>query len=226
MEGRALKDATLSLNEKVDGGYDSHLLINQTNPGMNPEENNQMDGVEPQIDAGDDGEGQDEVITLKKSDYDKLNQTLGSLKRENKDLKKPKESALETPKKTDDDGKILERVERMALRTAGITHQDDIELAQKTSKKWGVDIDQLLDDPDFKVKLERQQADRANVEATSDLKGSGNAPSNAKNSSEYWLSKGVPPTPTDVPDSTIRRKIISDMRKSADDGSALQFYNS
>lgn len=194
---------------------------------MNTEENNQADGAEPQIDAGDEGSQQDsEFVQVRKEEYDKLNQTLGSLKRENKDLKKPKDSTQETPTPNATDGNLLEKVERIALRTAGITHQDDIELAQKTAKKWGVDIDQLLEDSDFKVKLERQQTDRANVTATSDIKGSGNAPSNAKSTSEYWLAKGVPPTPADVPDSATRRKIIGDMRRQADSGTGSQFYNS
>lgn len=45
---------------------------------MNPEENNQADGAEPQIDAGDEGDGQDsEFVQVRKEEYDKLNQTLG-----------------------------------------------------------------------------------------------------------------------------------------------------
>ncbi len=192
---------------------------------MNTEENNQADGAEPQIDAGDEG-SEGSFVQVSRDEYEKMNQTLGSLKRELKDLKKPKEPTQETPTSNETDGKLLEKLERIALRTAGVTHQDDIELAQKTAKKWGVDIDQLLEDSDFKVKLERQQTDRANVTATSDIKGSGNAPSSTKSTSEYWLAKGVPPTPADVPDGATRRKIISDMRKQADSGTGGEFYNS
>jgi len=53
---------------------------------MNPEENQEVT-----LDLNEEGEGNEpEVVKVPKADYDKLNQTLGSLKRELKDLKKPK----------------------------------------------------------------------------------------------------------------------------------------
>jgi hypothetical protein len=174
-------------------------------------------------------EGGDEtdVVKLAKADYDKLNQTLGSLKRELKDLKKPKEEPVETAKETktnQPDNSLLQKLERMALRQAGITHTDDIELAQRTAKKWGVDIDEVLSDEDFKVKLEHQQSGRANVEATSNVRG-GVGTSGAKNTPEYWLAKGVPPTATDIPDVKTRRKINVAFYKSGKQES-VKFYNS
>lgn len=171
------------------------------------------------------GQGEAETISISKADYDKLNQTLGSLKKENKDLKKPKDSKEETSKETKSDDALLQKFERMSLRQAGITHSDDIELAQKTAKKWGIDIDEVLEDEDFKVKLERQQTDRSNVEATSKVKGSGQGPSQAKNSPEYWLAKGQPPTPADVPDASIRRKIVREFLKKAQGNGKMEFYN-
>lgn len=152
------------------------------------------------------GGNEAETISLSKSEYEKMNQTLGSLKRELKDLKKPKETQ-ETAKTNQPSDVLLEKLERMALRQAGITHQDDIDLAKKTAKKWGMDIDEVLSDEDFKAKLERQQSGRANVEATSNVRGSGTGSSQAKNTFEYWQAKGVPPTAADIPDAKIRRKI-------------------
>ena len=58
----------------------------------------------------------------------------------------------------------------MALRQAGLSHQDDIDLARSTAKKWGVDLVDVLADDDFKVKLERQQTNRSNADATSNIK--------------------------------------------------------
>lgn len=172
------------------------------------------------------GEGTEvETVSVSKADYDKLNQTLGSLKKEVKDLRKPKEETKETPKETTDNA-LLQKVERMALRQAGITHADDIELAQKTAKKWNMDIDEVLADEDFKVKLERQQTERSNTEATSKVKGSGNGASQAKNIPEYWLAKGQPPTPADVPDATLRRKIVREFLKKAQGNGKMEFYNS
>lgn len=174
----------------------------------------------------EEGESQSETVSVAKADYDKLNQTLGSLKKELKDLKKssdkPKE---EVSKESQPDNAVMQRLEKMALRQAGITHGDDIELAQKTAKKWGMDIDEVLADDDFKVKLERQQTERSNVEATSKVRGSNSGPSQAKNTPEYWLTKGQPPTPADVPDSAIRRKIVSAFLKKARGNGKLEFYN-
>lgn len=166
---------------------------------------------------------QSDTISLSKTEYDKLNQTLGSLKRELKDLKKPKETQETAKTNQPDDNRLLEKLERMSLRQAGITHQDDIELAKNTAKKWGVDIDEVLADDDFKVKLERQQNSRANVEATSNVRGSGST-SQAKFTPEYWIAKGQPPTATDISDRKARAKIIRAMMQNADTA-GKKFYN-
>lgn len=160
-----------------------------------------------------------ETVSIPKADYEALNQTLGSLKREVKDLKKAKEPQ-ETPDKGNSDV-LLEKVERLALRSAGITHPEDVELAKKTAKKWNMDIDEVLSDDDFKVKLERQQTERANVEATSGVKGDGNG-SSAKNTEAYWIAKGTPPTPDQVPDRKTRAKIVRAMMGTS---AGKKFYN-
>lgn len=147
-----------------------------------------------------------ETVSLTKSEYEKLNQTLGSLKRELKDLKKPKEETVKETSTQSDNNPLLERIEKMAIRQAGITEQEDIDLARNTAKKWGVDIDEVLTDPDFQAKLQRQQDARANSIATSNIKG-GAGTSQAKNTPEYWIAKGIPPTPSDVPDRKTRVKI-------------------
>lgn len=173
------------------------------------------------------GEGElgNDIIQLPKSEYDKLNQTLGSLKREIKDLKKPKEEPKqETPaNQTNPDVNILmQKLEKTALRQAGIDHPDDIELARNTAKKWNMDIEDVLADEDFKVKLGRQQDSRSIVNATSNIRG-GNGQAQAKNSPEYWISKGVPPTPSDVPDRAARAKIVKAFMNNAK--SSKVFYN-
>jgi len=170
-------------------------------------------------------EGGDEadIVKVAKADYDKLNQTLGSLKRELKDFKKSKEETKETAQQTKpDENALLQKLERMSLRQAGITEAEDIELARNTAKKWGVDIDEVIADDDFKVKLERQQTARANVKATSGVRG-GAGTSQAKNTAEYWQAKGTPPTPADVPDRKTRQAIVSKMMQAEDSGG--KFYN-
>lgn len=177
------------------------------------------------INNGGEGESQVETVSIPKGDYDKLNQTLGSLKRELKDLKKSQETSKETPtsQTKSEESALLQKIERMSLRQAGITHPDDIELAQKTAKKWGTDIDEVLSDEDFKVKLERQQTSRSNAEATSNIRG-GSSTSSVKNSPEYWIAKGVPPTRDDVPDRKTRAAIGRALMKNAST-SGKTFYN-
>ena len=187
---------------------------------------NQEGGEQP-IEGAGEGEqnGGEDTITISKSEWEKTNQTLGSLKRENKDLKKPKEDpAKETSKTNTDpsDSRLLERLEKTALRTANITHEDDIDLARKTAKKWGMDLEDVLLDDDFKTKLERQQTSRDNLNATSKVKG-GAGTSQAKNTPEYWIAKGVPPTTADVPDRKARAKIARAMMSNAK--TSKTFYN-
>ncbi len=187
--------------------------------------------MEPEKTEGDvitktnEGEGEAETVSVPKKDYDTLNQTLGSLKRELKDLKKSKEETKETPEKTKtDENQLLAKIEKMSLRQAGISNPDDIKLAQDTAKKWGMDIDDVLADEDFKVKLERQQTARANVAATSGVKG-GQGGSQAKNTAEYWIAKGIPPTPNDIPDKSTRQKIVTAVIKAVKQGDNKKFYN-
>lgn len=172
----------------------------------------------------------EEVVSIPKKDYDTLNQTLGSLKRQVKDLTKPKDESKESKETSknhsnqSEDSSVLQRLEKMALRQAGLTHQDDIELARTTAKKWGMEIDEVLVDEDFKVKLERQQTNRSNADASANIRG-GQSTTQAKNTPEFWQAKGTPPTPADVPDRKTRWKIIDTMRKNSSSGSGKTFWN-
>lgn len=192
---------------------------------MNTEENNQAVVVDTTNNEGE-GETNLDTISISKSEYEKLNQTLGSLKREIKDYKKSKDETQETSKKNDKPDEIvrtLERVEKMALRQANITHEDDVELAKNTAKKWNLDLEDVLLDPDFKMKLERQQSERDNLNATSKVKGSGGQ-SQAKLTPEYWAQKkGGPPSAEELPDKVARRKIIRAMM--SDNTPSKKFYN-
>lgn len=128
------------------------------------------------------------------------------------------ESKTQETAKPEDNGLL----KKAFLRSAGITHAEDVELAISTAKKWGMDVDALVDDPDFRVKLERQQTERSNALATSNLKG-GSGDQSAKSTPEYWKAKGTPPTPQDVPDRKLRAKIIRGMMDS--EKGRGKFYN-
>ena len=179
--------------------------------------------VDTETNEVESGTEESNTISIPKSDYEKLNQTLGSMKRELKDLKKSKDDSKETTKQTEPDNRILERMEKLAFKTAGISHEDDVALAKQTAKKWGMDVEDVLGDDDFKLKLERQQTSRNNIAATSGIKG-GAGTSQAKNTPEYWVAKGTPPTAADVPDRKVRAKIARAMMSNAK--SSKQFYNS
>jgi len=199
------------------------LIVNKANKVMDTSTTENDVVIE-----SNEGEGEQEadIVKVPKSEYDKLNQTLGSLKRELKDLKKPKDEQKETPTTNQkSDEVLLQRLERLALGQAGISDPEDVELAQKTAKKWGMDIEEVLRDEDFKIKLEKQQSQRANIVATSNVKG-GTGSSQAKNTPEYWLAKGVPPTPTDVADRATRQKIIRTMLNASKGNGKMKFYNS
>lgn len=187
-------------------------------------ETNQNEVVDSQTNEAE-VESSVETVSVSKKDYDTMNQTLGSMKRQLKDLQKSKEGVNETaPKQTKaDDSVLLQKLERMSLRQAGITHQDDVELARSTAKKWGLDVDEVLADEDFKVKLERQQTQRTNADATSNIK-SGPGTQSAKNSPEYWVAKGHPPTAAEVPDRKARYKIAEALMKNARTNGKT-FYN-
>lgn len=186
---------------------------------MNTEENNQKGGEQPIENAGEGNQEGGEMVSVSKADYDKLNQTLGSLKRENKDLKKPKEEVKETPKTNQPDNSLLEKA---YLRSAGINDPDEVKLALDTAKKWGVSIDSLVDDDDFKIKLEKVRTQKSNELATSGIKG-GAGTSQAKNTPEYWIAKGTTPSATDVPDRKTRVKIAKAFMANAK--SSKTFYN-
>lgn len=186
---------------------------------------NQETAVQSENNGGE-GESSNEVVTLKKSEYETLNQTLGSLKRELKDYKKSKTEQQETTTKPNSDelSSLQERLDKQTVRAAGITHDEDIKLARETAKKWGMSIDDIVFDEDFLAKLERQRTNRSNIEATTNVKGNqGGDGSSAKHKAEYWKAKGVPPTPSDIPDKKVRTSIIREMMK--DSKVTKKFYN-
>jgi len=172
------------------------------------------------------GEGtQTDTISLSKSEYEELvgmKSSYGSLKREFKDLKKALEEKTTTPQQTKA-ADSTDLVVKTYLRTAGITAEDEVELALTTAKKWGIDVDRLVDDEDFKSKLEKHRTNKANLEATSNIRGDKSG-STAKDSADYWLAKGQPPTPDQVPDSKTRRSIARAFMKGSGNG-GKKFYS-
>lgn len=187
---------------------------------MNTENNNQAtDAVVEKVEANT----EENVVKLSKTEYDKLNQDLGSLKRELKEFKKPKETSTQ---QTDPNelSSLQERLDKQTMRAAGISHDEDMKLAKETAKKWNMNIDDIVFDEDFLAKLDKQRTNRSNIEATTDIKGNkGGDGSSAKHKAEYWMAKGTPPSPSDIPDKKVRTSIIREMMKSSK--VTKKFYN-
>jgi len=128
-----------------------------------------------------------------------------------------KKEEVKEPKKSDNG-----LLEKTYLRSAGITEGDEVEFALETAKKWNVDIDKLVDDPDFQLKLERLRTSKANVKATANLRG-GSGSSEVKNSPDFYLSRGTPPSKDEVPDRKTRAKIARAFVASSKN--TKKFYN-
>ena len=140
------------------------------------------------------------------------------IKPEPKDKKKPE-------KKTDktDDSELLQRLDKMSLRSSKITDEDEVELANNFKKRTGLEMDEVIDDDIFIDRLEKLREEKANKVATSNIKG-GAGESKVKDSPEYWEAKGTRPTREDIPDRKTRVKIIRALMKNAKTG-GKQFHN-
>lgn len=176
--------------------------------------------------TNDTGEGESEnesdFVKVSKEEYEKLNQTLGSLKRENKDLKKPKDTTQDTSKSNQNEPKDNSLLQKSYLRSAGIIDSEEVQLALDTAKKWGVEVDSLVDDEDWKLKLEKVRTSKANVAATTKVRG-GNGNAGAKASADTYIQRGTPPTAAEVPNRKERVAIVKKMIADSKDGS--KFYN-
>ena len=186
------------------------------------------------VDENDGGEGAEEneeldgKIQLSKDEYDKLKAseaTIGSLKRELKDLRKSadanKEKSNDTPKNQTEEFGLLQKT---YLRAASITEEDEIELARDIQKKIGIEWDKLVDDDYFQGKLQKLRDAKANAAAADIGRRGGAAPSGAKNTPEYWMQKGDLPDAKTVSDRKTRVSIIQAIKDKQQNAGGT-FYN-
>jgi len=141
------------------------------------------------------GEGKDaDVVTVSKKDWENLNSTLGSLKRDLKDLQKPKEESA-TPKETSQttEPSDLDYGQKALLRaTLNIKGADELQLAKDYMKRAGVDADALEGDDIFMAKLDKLRTTKSNELAAQSTNGRGNTVS-GRSTVEYWIAKGEHP---------------------------------
>lgn len=187
-----------------------------------------QDGAAADTKSGGEGTPTPATIPVSKEEYDllkKVEAEHGSLKRDFKDLKKSVEerekAGTPTKETKPEDSDLLKKA---FLRTAGITTEKEVELALSTAQKWGVPIDVLVEDDDFKAKLDKHRAQESNLAAAAGVKAGSPGQGQAKLEPSYWVAKGVPPTPTDVPDRKTRQKIVREYLKTHK-GGGKTFYN-
>ena len=184
-----------------------------------PPETKQEAPATPEVATEGGAEPESEFVKVPKADYDKLHETVGSLKRELKDTKKSKEEPKEPPSNPGGNDLLQEAF----LTAVGITDDEEVELALQTAKKWDMPINKLVKDDDFKQKLDKHRTAKANATATSNIRGDKGGGSSAKETSAYYIAKGAPPTADQVPDRKLRAQIARDMMSAAKKGKT--FYN-
>jgi len=191
----------------------------------------QNQDVPADVNDGGEGDAPDEsgAIQLSREEYDKLKAnevTLGSLKRELKDLRKstsePKEAkGDETPKNQTEEFGLLQKTYLLA---AGVKEEDEIELARDVQKKIGIEWDKLVDDDYFKLKLQGLRDTKANAEATDIGKAGRGVPSDVKNTVGYWAQKGELPSEKDISDRAKRAEMIRKLGENQRNQGGM-FYN-
>ena len=192
---------------------------------MSTEEN--QNGSAPAQSAGDgENKAQEEAVKLTKAEYEELlshKATAGSLKRQLKDFQKSQEESQKNQENSSkNQPESLGLLQKTYLRAAGITAEDEVELAISTAKKWGMDVDALVDDEDFKAKLDKLRVTKANEQATSNIKGGTGGSSEAKSTADYWLKRGEMPT-----EGALNRKELAKFarEKVKSEKPGFKFYN-
>ena len=187
---------------------------------------NQETGAESETGTG---EGtKEDVVTLPRSEYSKLSETIGSLKRDIKDLKKAKdETPIKTESKSDD--KLGTRLDTLALKMAGIVKPEEKALFDKWKGETGREADAIVENSIFQKELEDIRVASKNQEATSNIKGEQGGAS-IKDDPDYWISrsskdaKGMPVFPEEMPREMFSK--VLDKLSTKTQGNKLKYYNS
>jgi len=126
-------------------------------------------------------------------------------------LERNKGKKVEEPKTADGFGYDI----KAYLKASGIK-ADEFDFVKEELKRFGGDIDGLIDNEYFQAKLEKQRAISKTADATPTGKRTGNS---AVDSVDYWLNKPFEEVPP-----AMRRQVLAAKEKK--DGSGSHFYNS
>jgi hypothetical protein len=136
--------------------------------------------------------------TVKKEVYE--NQKIRAEKAE-AELKKLKaEAETETPKKENKSDDYNDRIDRLSLKSEGITNSDDQDLVLKEAKRLNLPVEEILKEDYMKSKLKTLATQRAAEDGLPD--SSGKKGGGTKNSVDYWIDRknkdGGYENPTDM----------------------------
>ena len=146
-----------------------------------------------------------------------------------KELKAQADNSDKKPKAGKSDEELLKRFDKLALKTAGITEADEVELFEKWKTDTGRDSDAITENSIFRKELEDVRTARKNQAATSNIKGETGI-SEAKANPDYWISRstkddeGNPVFPEDMPREMFTK--VLDKLNPKTQGTKLRFYNS
>lgn len=175
-------------------------------------------------------ESKEDVVTLARDEYAKLNETMGSLKRDLKDAKKALESKDSEKVDTKPDNELLKRLDKLALKTAGINGADEVELFEKWRAETGREAEVVIENSIFNKELAELRTARANLAATSNVKGEAGE-SGARNTPEYWIAKATKGNdgkllfPEETPKELYSKIVDKMVADNSLDKNKLKFYN-
>ena len=169
----------------------------------------------------------------------KAQELKGIAKRRATQLRKAKEALANPPKpelpvKKDNsksDDKLLERLDKMALKVSGITEADEVELFNNWKEQTAREADDIVGNVIFKKELEDLRTAKANLRATSDIKGEGDRSGGAKNNPEYWIAKatkgkdGQLEFPEETPKELFEKIVNKISENEPSQSKKLKFYN-
>lgn len=193
-----------------------------------------------EIDKGDDIVEEDLSQLDESTDWKSKAQELEQKRREDGIRSRERTKALKDklaeieakiPEKvTKPDDELLKRLDKLALKTAGITEADEVELFEKWRTETGREAESVIDNSIFVKELSELRTARANLAATSDVKGEAGE-SGARATPEYWIAKATKGNdgkllfPEETPKELYSKIVDTMMTKDSLDKNKLKFYN-
>ena len=134
------------------------------------------------------------------------------------------------PKKEKADEELIQRLDKLALKSANIVEAKKVELFEKWRTETGRDADAIIENPIFQKELEALDIETKNQAATSNIQGEGGG-SSAQSTPEYWIGKATKDSsgklffPEEMPKEMFT-KVLDKLTGTGEKKSNLQFYNS